>query len=172
MVKTGHINDPAAIAAIRQHGIDWLFIVGWSQIAGEEALRRLPRRGALGMHPTLLPEGRGRAAIPWAILKGLSRTGVTLFPTRRRGGTVAAIAAQVEIPLATDETATSLYHRVNEGPSCVDSSGPSRTGSPMLFLSRRRTRRARANWPGRTPSRRADQWFDDSRGGLSVWCAR
>ena len=31
------------------------------------------------MHPTLLPRHRGRAPIPWAILTGLARTGVTLF---------------------------------------------------------------------------------------------
>ena len=31
------------------------------------------------MHPTLLPVGRGRAAIPWAIIKGLDKTGVTMF---------------------------------------------------------------------------------------------
>ena len=31
------------------------------------------------MHPTLLPRHRGRAPIPWTILTGLARTGVTLF---------------------------------------------------------------------------------------------
>ncbi len=31
------------------------------------------------MHPTLLPKGRGRASIPWAILKNLPETGVTMF---------------------------------------------------------------------------------------------
>ena len=35
--------------------------------------------GVFGMHPTLLPRHRGRAPIPWAILTGLARTGVTLF---------------------------------------------------------------------------------------------
>jgi methionyl-tRNA formyltransferase len=56
--------------------IDWLLIIGWSQIARRELLET-PACGCLGMHPSLLPIGRGRAAIPWAILKGLDQTGVT-----------------------------------------------------------------------------------------------
>ena len=77
LIKSPNINDETVISAVREHEIDWLFIIGWSQIAHAEILAA-PTRGALGMHPTLLPEGRGRAAIPWAILKGLHQTGQTL----------------------------------------------------------------------------------------------
>ena len=78
LVKVRHINDSEAIEAIRSREIDWLFIIGWSQIAGPQVLAA-PTHGVHGIHPTLLPEGRGRAPIPWAILKGLKETGVTLF---------------------------------------------------------------------------------------------
>jgi len=73
-----NVNDPEAVAAIRGFDLDWLLIIGWSQIARRPVLDAT-RRGALGIHPTLLPEGRGRAAIPWTLLKGLRESGVTLF---------------------------------------------------------------------------------------------
>ena len=78
LLKIGNINEPCVLEALAAHGIDWLFIIGWSQIAGPDLLAA-PKCGCIGMHPTLLPLGRGRAAIPWAILKGLPQTGVTMF---------------------------------------------------------------------------------------------
>src|SRR5690606_9799351 len=73
LMKFRNINAPDALAAIRSAELDWLMIIGWSQIAGERILA-LPRCGVLGMHPSLLPMGRGRAAVPWAILLDLPET--------------------------------------------------------------------------------------------------
>ena len=64
------------------------------------------------MHPTLLPQGRGRAAIPWAILKGLERTGVTMFKLDE-GVDTGEIIGQVVIELDQETNATDLYNRVN-----------------------------------------------------------
>jgi len=69
------------------------------------------RQGAIGMHPTLLPQGRGRAAIPWAILKGLDRTGVTMFKLDA-GVDSGPVIAQREVAIGPRETATTLYARV------------------------------------------------------------
>lgn len=110
LVKFGNVNDPEAVAALRDADLDWLFIIGWSQIA-REAVLAAPRRGVLGMHPTLLPEGRGRAAIPWAILKGLPETGVTLFQLDQ-GVDTGPILAQEVVAIEPRETAGSLYERV------------------------------------------------------------
>ena len=109
LLKVSHINDDEAIERIRE--LDWLFIIGWSQIAGPDVLDA-PARGVLGMHPTLLPEGRGRAAIPWAILKGLDKTGVTLFKLDE-GVDTGPIVAQQEIALSPGTTATDLYEKVS-----------------------------------------------------------
>jgi len=112
LVKIRNVNDDESIAAIKQHELDWLFIIGWSQIARQPILNA-PARGVLGMHPTLLPVGRGRAAIPWAIIRDLSETGVTLFQLDE-GVDTGPIIAQERLPLATNETATTLYQRVTE----------------------------------------------------------
>jgi len=110
LLKVRHINDPQAIRRIES--LDWLFIIGWSQIAGPEVLGA-PREGVLGMHPTLLPTGRGRAAIPWTILKQLEVTGVTLFKLDS-GVDTGPIVSQEVLPLSPDIDATELYQRVDE----------------------------------------------------------
>lgn len=112
LLKIKSINDKEVIEKLKDMEIDWLFIIGWSQIAKIELLET-PNKGCIGMHPTLLPEGRGRAAVPWAILKGLDKTGVTAFKIDE-GVDTGPIIDQVEIPLPKDETATSLYHKVND----------------------------------------------------------
>jgi methionyl-tRNA formyltransferase len=112
LIKCRNINDPEVIERIRALSLDWLLIIGWSQIARRPVLEAA-RLGTLGMHPTLLPQGRGRASIPWAILKQLTHTGVTLFKLDD-GVDSGPIAAQATIPLADDENATSLYRKVSE----------------------------------------------------------
>jgi methionyl-tRNA formyltransferase len=111
LFKSAHVNNSDVIKQIKRADLDWLFIIGWSQIASQDVLDA-PNKGVLGMHPTLLPEGRGRAAIPWAILKSLDRTGVTLFKMDH-GVDTGPIAAQIEIPLSTATTATQLYDYVD-----------------------------------------------------------
>lgn len=110
LIKIENINEQEVIDAIKKYGIDWMFIIGWSQIAKEELLNA-PRKGCIGMHPTLLPKGRGRASIPWAILKELDETGVTMFRLDQ-GVDTGDILGQYVIPLRDDTTATELYEAV------------------------------------------------------------
>jgi methionyl-tRNA formyltransferase len=147
-IKSRHINDPEVASSIAQAGIDWLFIIGWSQIAGPAVLSA-PRLGVLGMHPTLLPEGRGRAAIPWAILKGLEKTGVSLFKMDE-GVDTGPIAAQVEIPLSKNITATELYSRVNDAHVQLMKKAVNQILSDQLTLTPQHDDIASV-WPGRKP---------------------
>ena len=112
LLKVRHINDQTAIDKIQELEIDWLFIIGWSQIAGPQILKAA-RGAAIGIHPTLLPEGRGRAAIPWAIIKQLPKTGITMFKLDK-GVDTGDIIAQKELKLPPDVDATWLYRRIND----------------------------------------------------------
>lgn len=111
LFKLNHINDPEVASTLQKYEIDWLFIIGWSQIASSELIS-IPRMGIIGAHPTLLPIGRGRAAVPWAIIKGLDKTGVTFFKMDE-GVDTGEILDQFEIPIPNNENATSLYDKVN-----------------------------------------------------------
>ena len=111
LIKSNHINDQKVFDALENHEIDCLFIIGWSQIANERLINK-PKFGTYGCHPTLLPSGRGRASIPWAIIKGLSVTGVTMFKLEK-GVDAGPIVAQNKIIISPEETATTLYKKVN-----------------------------------------------------------
>jgi methionyl-tRNA formyltransferase len=108
--KFRNMNDPDAVEGLRAADLDWLYVIGWSQLAKQEVLS-IPRRGVLGIHPTLLPVGRGRASIPWAIIKGLKETGVTMFKLDE-GMDTGPILGQVVIPIEDEETSTTLYEKV------------------------------------------------------------
>ncbi|MCA2213276.1 formyltransferase family protein [Jidongwangia harbinensis] len=149
LVKAPNVNDAAVIDAVRERRIDWLFIIGWSQIARRELLDA-PTRGVLGMHPTLLPEGRGRAAVPWAILKGLPETGVTLFKLDE-GVDTGPIVAQQRIPMHDTITATELYADVERAHSTLLADAwPGLVTDRLPLVCQDPA--AGSSWPGRSPA--------------------
>ena len=161
LIETADVNSPETIAALRQAEPDMIFVVGWSQLVLDEFIR-LPPQGVFGMHPTLLPKHRGRAAIPWAILSGLAKTGVTLFEISDGTADSGAIVGQVELPIARDETAETLYAKVTDAhlelvrrymPELLDGSAPRIPQD---------TRRASA-WPKRTPADGIIDWETRAR---------
>jgi methionyl-tRNA formyltransferase len=156
LIETADVNSPETVQAVREVEPDLIFIVGWSQLVGDEFIG-LARHGVFGMHPTLLPRHRGRAAIPWAILSGLARTGVTLFEIVDGTADSGPIVGQVEVRLARDETATTLYEKVTDAhvelvrrcvPQLLDGSAP---------RVEQDTRRASA-WPRRAPADGIIDW--------------
>ena len=111
LVQTSDVNSKGTLEDVRALDPELIFVVGWSQLVREPFIA-LAREGVFGMHPTLLPRHRGRAAIPWAILCGLARTGVTLFEIANPTADSGAIVGQIVLEIPPDETATILFERV------------------------------------------------------------
>ena len=111
LIETADINDEATLEAIRACDPELVFVVGWSQLV-RSPLIALAHEGVFGMHPTLLPRHRGRAAIPWAILSGLARTGVTLFEIVDETADSGAIVGQAVVDIGPDDTAATLFERI------------------------------------------------------------
>ena len=110
----------------------------------------LAREGVFGMHPTLLPRHRGRAPIPWAILSGLARTGVTLFEIVDATTDSGAIVGQAVVEIAPDETATTLFDRLAEAHvELIREHVPQLVAGTALRL-RQDPKRA-SHWPKRAP---------------------
>jgi len=118
------IKTEAAQNLLRESAPDYLIIVGWSELAPSAILdipkskhrgvaRHTASYGCIGMHQTLLPEGRGRAPIPWAIIKGLNRTGVTAF-LLEEAADAGGIVDQLQIPIDPTETATTLFDKARK----------------------------------------------------------
>lgn len=110
LYKIKNINDHENIEMIKKIAPDFIFVLGWSQIIKEELLK-IPKKGCLGTHPTLLPKNRGRAAIPWMILNHEKETAVTMF-YMNEGVDAGDIVAQERFKIDDDETAEILYKKV------------------------------------------------------------
>jgi len=68
----------------------------------------IPRYGMIQYHPSLLPRYRGPSSINWPIIRGDTRTGLTIFrPTD--GLDEGPILLQRETPIEPDDTLGSVY---------------------------------------------------------------
>jgi methionyl-tRNA formyltransferase len=88
---------------------DFLFSAMFRQML-KPALLEAPRRGALNLHPSLLPKFRGRAPINWALVEGETETGVTLHYMVEKADR-GDIVAQRRIAIAADDTALTLHRK-------------------------------------------------------------
>jgi methionyl-tRNA formyltransferase len=159
--ETCDVNSEETVAAVRALEPDLVFVVGWSQLVRGPFIA-LAREGVFGMHPTLLPRHRGRAPIPWAILTGLARTGVTLFEIVDATADSGSIVGQVTLDIGPDETATTLFARIAEAHVEL-----TRELVPQL-LARIAPRVAQdpsraSSWPMRTPADGIIDWETRAR---------
>ena len=68
----------------------------------------IPRHGMIQYHPSLLPRYRGPSSINWPIIRGDTRTGLTIFrPTD--GLDEGPIVMQREVPIEPDDTLGTVY---------------------------------------------------------------
>jgi methionyl-tRNA formyltransferase len=68
----------------------------------------IPRHGMIQFHPSLLPLHRGASSIPWAIIRGRTETGLSIFrPTP--GLDEGPVILQKRVKIDADDTAGSLY---------------------------------------------------------------
>jgi methionyl-tRNA formyltransferase len=126
--KAGATADPLRLAAEQQH----IPVYQFGSLKTEEAhqaLRALdtdlgvmayvlqfapqdfvtiPRHGMIQYHPSLLPRYRGPSSINWPIIRGDTRTGLTIFrPTD--GLDEGPIILQKDTPIGPDDTLGSVY---------------------------------------------------------------
>jgi methionyl-tRNA formyltransferase len=156
LIETDDVNALETLNTVRKLEPELVFVVGWSQLVHDPFIA-IAREGVFGMHPTLLPRHRGRAPIPWAILTGLARTGVTLFEIVDATADSGGIVGQVVVDVAPDETATTLFARLADAhveltrefvPQLIAQTAPRVTQDPS---------RASA-WPKRVPTDGIIDW--------------
>ena len=77
------------------------------QFAPQEFVK-IPRHGTIQYHPSLLPKFRGPSSINWPIIKGETRTGLTIFRPND-GLDEGDMILQKETPIGPDDTLGSVY---------------------------------------------------------------
>ena len=100
------------LARLRALAPDVGVVVAYGHILPPELLG-LPRHGMINVHPSLLPELRGAAPIEWAILNGLSQTGVTIMQMEA-GLDSGPILLQIPHDIDPDVTAGELSEHLSE----------------------------------------------------------
>jgi methionyl-tRNA formyltransferase len=73
-----------------------------------DSLTQIPRLGTIQYHPSLLPKYRGPSSINWPILRGDTRTGLTIFRPNE-GLDEGPVILQKECEIGPDETLGDVY---------------------------------------------------------------
>lgn len=105
-----NINDDTALAILERTAADVVFVIGWHQIVRAPALR-LARLGMVGAHASLLPKDRGSAPINWALIRGESESGNSLFWLNEEIDS-GDLIDQARFPITPYDTCATLYARV------------------------------------------------------------
>lgn len=103
-------NAPDVVARVAALAPDFLFSFYYRRMLGA-ALLALPRRGALNLHGSLLPQYRGRAPVNWAVLHGERETGATLHYMAAKPD-AGDIVDQQAVPILPDDTAREVFDKV------------------------------------------------------------
>jgi methionyl-tRNA formyltransferase len=101
------LKGPEAQAAMRDLNVDIGIMAYVLQFAPQNFVN-LPTYGTIQYHPSLLPKYRGPSSINWPIIRGDSKTGLTIFRPND-GLDEGAIVLQKEAVIGPDDTLGSLY---------------------------------------------------------------
>ena len=106
------VNTPEALDELRALKADLFVVAAYGQILSADLLR-IPPKGTINIHASLLPKYRGASPINYAIWKGERETGVTLIgvePALDAG----PILGIVRTPIGSTETAGELEDRLSQ----------------------------------------------------------
>ncbi len=100
-------SDPEALDALKALNAD-IGVMAYVLLFAPPEFCAIPKHGMIQFHPSLLPLHRGPASIPWAIIRGRSETGLSIFrPTP--GLDEGPVILQKRVAIGPDDTAASLY---------------------------------------------------------------
>ena len=110
--QPGRLSDPAVIEQIKRIHPEYIVVVAYGKIVPAEILR-IPEKGCINVHASLLPEYRGASPIQWAIIEGRTYTGVTTMVMAETLDT-GDILLQEEIGINRSDTAGGLSIKLSE----------------------------------------------------------
>src|SRR5262252_440408 len=140
------LKDQQAHDAMRSLGVDVGVMAYVLQFAPQEFVK-LPKKGTIQYHPSLLPKYRGPSSINWPIIRGDTRTGLTIFRPSA-GLDEGAVILQKECEIGPDETLGDVYFNKLFPMACRRCSRRPISCSPASIARRRRTSRGRATRAG------------------------
>lgn len=104
------VKNPVALALFRRLSPDLIVVAAFGQILPPEILEA-PPMGCINVHPSLLPKYRGAAPINWSLIRGETKTGVTIM-AMNEGLDTGDILMHEETIIVPDETFGALHDRL------------------------------------------------------------
>lgn len=106
--KVQNLTSPDTLALLCQLKLDVFFIIGWHRIVPQEVIDVAPL--CFGMHSSMLPKNRGSSPINWAIIRGDTMGGMSLFHLTT-GVDSGDVVSQKTFPILEDDTCHDLHGR-------------------------------------------------------------
>jgi methionyl-tRNA formyltransferase len=101
------LKSPEATQAMKELGADIGIMAFVLQFAPQDFVN-IPKNGTIQYHPSLLPKYRGPSSINWPIIKGETRTGLTIFRPSD-GLDEGPVVLQKETPVSENDTLGTVY---------------------------------------------------------------
>ncbi|MBN1392174.1 MAG: methionyl-tRNA formyltransferase [Sedimentisphaerales bacterium] len=109
-VETDNVNSPEMLQKIAGYKPDLIVVAAFGQKIGNELIK-LPPKGTINVHASLLPKYRGAAPINWAIIRGETETGICIITVEEKMD-AGDILGRVATNIAPYETAGQLHDRL------------------------------------------------------------
>ena len=93
-IYTNDINSTKTIRWVKKRKPDIILCIGWSQLLKKKILKITPK-GAIGYHPSDLPQNRGRHPIIWSLVLGLKKIGSCFFYMKTKADTGDIISKKI-----------------------------------------------------------------------------
>jgi methionyl-tRNA formyltransferase len=102
-----NLKGPEALQAMKDCSADIGIMAYVLQFAPQEFVK-VPKHGTIQYHPSLLPKYRGPSSINWPLIKGETKTGLTIFRPSD-GLDEGPVLLQKETPVSENDTLGTVY---------------------------------------------------------------
>ncbi|HSM89441.1 MAG TPA: methionyl-tRNA formyltransferase [Desulfobacterales bacterium] len=110
VTQPDNLRSETAKQLLQAADADFFIVVAFGHLLRESVLK-MPKRGCINVHASLLPRHRGPAPIQWAVINGDTETGVTTMLMDKGLDTGDMLMAARE-PIGPSDTAGSLHDRL------------------------------------------------------------
>ncbi|OPL13991.1 MAG: methionyl-tRNA formyltransferase [delta proteobacterium MLS_D] len=109
--EPARVRGESFLEQFRELAPDMVVLAAFGQILPKEIIDT-PPLGCLNVHPSLLPRYRGAAPINWALIRGETKTGVSIM-LMDEGVDSGDVLLQKEVPIEPEDTCGDLTDRLS-----------------------------------------------------------
>ncbi|MDD5063615.1 MAG: methionyl-tRNA formyltransferase [Phycisphaerae bacterium] len=111
-IEAENVNTPEILQKTAGFKPDLIVVAAFGQKIGNELIK-LPPKGTINVHASLLPKYRGAAPINWVIIRGETETGICIITVAEKMD-AGEILGRAATEIKPDETAGELHDRLAE----------------------------------------------------------